>query len=81
MIFAVVRDEKASDDLSDPAYENLDVINQMLPKVNNDNLNENPYYEGSFISENERNRRLRTDPVDLEDTEIVTAIENIYYDI
>ena len=56
-------------------------MNQMQPKVNNDNVAENPYYETSFMSKNERNRRLRTDPVDLEDTEIVTAIENIYYDI
>ena len=53
----------------------------MQSKVNNDNMSENPYYKASFISENERNRRLRTDAVDLEDTEIVTAIENIYYDI
>ena len=69
------------DDLSDPAYENLDVMNHMHPKVNNGNVNETPYYEASSISENERNRRLRTDAVDLEDTEIVTAIENIYYDL
>ena len=53
----------------------------MPSKDNNDNVNENLSYELSLISENQRNRRLRTISVALEDTEIVTANENIYYDL
>ena len=42
---------------------------------------ENPYYVRKEDLEQENASNLRTQAVDLNDTEIVKATENIYYDI
>ena len=49
--------------------------------MDNNGLTENPYYEGDWDMGNKGNQRTTNGAVNLEDTEVVTATENIYYDL
>ena len=65
---------------NDP-YEILESEIVQPTKMNQDHVIENPYYEEDFDLERVRSEKKSSKVVNLEDTEIVTAAENIYYDL
>ena len=69
------------DDAYDGAYENLQSEIVQPTKMNQDHLIENPYYEKDFDLEHVRSEKKSSKIVNLEDAEVVTAAENIYYDL
>ena len=75
------QNDESLDDVYDSAYENLKEETKKQGKVSNDDVVENPYYETDFNLEQETTQKKNTEAVNLEETEVVIAKENIYYDI
>ena len=69
------------DDAYDSAYVNLQKESKKQTKTENGDVMENPYYETDFNLEQETSQKKTTEAVNLEETEVIIAKENIYYDI
>ena len=69
------------DNINYSANENLQRYNGNQVKSDTNAIIENPYYEADFVVKNEINANRKTDPVNLDETEVITSTENIYYDI
>ena len=65
------------DEIYDSVYQNVDGRIEKIPKIDNNDLVENPYYEANLYLNNERNQKDRNGIVNLEDTEVVTAVVDI----
>ena len=51
-----------------------------MPGIYNKDIHENPYYETATNLEITKESESKTKAVNLNDTEVVTASKNIYYD-
>ena len=69
------------DNINYSANENLQRYNGNQVISDNNAIIENPYYEADFVVKNEINPNRKTDRVNLDETEVITSTENIYYDI
>ena len=69
------------DNIDDSAYENLQIGFGNQARIDNNLVAENPYYEADIDVQNDRNQNRSGKDVNLEDTQVVTSVENIYYDI
>ena len=63
----------------DAAYVNTNAENGDMPGIYSKDIKENPYYETNADSKLENVSKPKSEAVNLEDTEIVTATKNIYY--
>lgn len=63
----------------DSAYVNNIAENRTIPEIQNNDIMENPYYETITNEEPEKGTSTRTNAVNLDDTDVVTATRNIYY--
>ena len=70
----------SSSDNYDAAYVNNDAENSNTPGIYNKDVHENPYYETATNLEITKESESKTKAVNLNDTEVVTASKNIYYD-
>ena len=68
-----------SSDNYDAAYVNTNAENGDMPGIYSKDIKENPYYETNADSKLENVSKPKSEAVNLEDTEIVTATKNIYY--
>ena len=73
--------DELQDNIDDSAYENLQRGFGNQARIDNNLLVENPYYEADIAVQNNRNQNRNGKDVNLEDTQVVTSVENIYYDI
>ena len=64
---------------NDSAYVNTIAENRSMPEIQNNDIIENPYYETITNEKSETGASTRTEAVDLDNTDVVTATRNIYY--
>ena len=70
----------SSSDNYDAGYVNANAEDNNMPGIYNTDIHENPYYETAKNLEVTKESKSKTEAVNLNDTEVVTASKNIYYD-
>ena len=70
----------SSSDNYDAGYVNANAEDNNMPGIYNKDIHENPYYETATNLEVTKESKSKTEAVNLNDTEVVTASKNIYYD-
>ena len=78
---ALISDLKSDEDSYnyDSAYVNTIAENRSMPEIQNNDIIENPYYETIANEKSEKGASTRTEAVNFDHTDVVTATRNIYY--